>query len=234
MSTCCCRPSSRRRRATATASSIFPATIMAARIASRPRPSSMPAARAISRPRAARRPATATTARSISAPWHALRRHPEGRRDHRRPTRRGGAGGARARQGTVQQGQERRHAPAAVGRLVCYLASEDYDPRDTRSMSAAERRGREQAWAYLDVIRGLPGCAGAYLASTGPEFGTRESRHIDAVRQLTWQDVVDGAGRCPTASRSAPGASNGTTARPSRAASSIRPTRAATRSRSAA
>ena len=76
--------------------------------------------------------------------------------------------------------------------LVCYLASEDYDPRDTRSISAAERRGREQAWAYLEVIRGLPGCAGAWLAATGPEFGTRESRHIDAVRQLTWQDVVEG------------------------------------------
>jgi hypothetical protein len=78
------------------------------------------------------------------------------------------------------------------GDVVCYVASEDYDPRDTRSLSAAERRGREQAWAYLEVIRGLPGCAGAYLAATGPEFGTRESRHIDAVRQLTWHDIVEG------------------------------------------
>src|SRR5471032_2863687 len=78
------------------------------------------------------------------------------------------------------------------GDVVCYVASEDYDPRDTRSMSAAERGGRAQAWAYLDVIRSLPGCEKAYLASTGPDFGTRESRHIDAVRQLTWQDVVEG------------------------------------------
>jgi len=78
------------------------------------------------------------------------------------------------------------------GDVVCYVASEDYDPRDTRSISAAERGGRAQAWAYLDVIRGLPGCANAYLASTGPDFGTRESRHIDSVRQLTWQDVVEG------------------------------------------
>ncbi len=78
------------------------------------------------------------------------------------------------------------------GDVVCYVASEDYDPRDTRSLSAAERRGREQAWAYLDVIRTLPGCAGAYLAATGPEFGTRESRHIDAQRQLTWHDIVEG------------------------------------------
>jgi len=78
------------------------------------------------------------------------------------------------------------------GDVVCYVASEDYDPRDARSLSAAERGGREQAWAYLDVIRGLPGCAGAYLAATGPEFGTRESRHIDAVQQLTWHDIVEG------------------------------------------
>ena len=72
------------------------------------------------------------------------------------------------------------------------MASEDYDPRDARSLSAAERGGREQAWAYLEVIRGLPGCAGAYLAATGPEFGTRESRHIDSVQQLTWHDIVEG------------------------------------------
>lgn len=78
------------------------------------------------------------------------------------------------------------------GDVVCYVASEDYDARDARSLSAAERRGRAQAWAYLEVIRGLPGCAGAWLAATGPEFGTRESRHIDSVRQLTWHDIVEG------------------------------------------
>jgi hypothetical protein len=78
------------------------------------------------------------------------------------------------------------------GDLVCYVASADYDPRDAKSFSAAERFGRQQAWAYLDAIRIIPGCEKAYLVSTGPEFGTRESRHIAAARQLTWQDVVDG------------------------------------------
>ncbi|MFO1084115.1 MAG: FAD-dependent oxidoreductase [Reyranellaceae bacterium] len=78
------------------------------------------------------------------------------------------------------------------GDLVCYLASEDYDPRDSRSQSLAERRGREQAWAYLEVIRSLPGCEKAFIAATGPEFGTREARHIEAVYQLTWRDVVEG------------------------------------------
>lgn len=78
------------------------------------------------------------------------------------------------------------------GDLVCYVASADYDPRDGRSFSAAERFGRQQAWAYLDAIRTLPGCEQAYLVSTGPEFGTRESRHLEAAYRLTWEDVVEG------------------------------------------
>jgi hypothetical protein len=77
------------------------------------------------------------------------------------------------------------------GDIVCYLASADYDPRDGASISRAEMSGRAQAWAYLDIIRTIPGCERAYLVATGPEFGTRESRHINAVRQLTWQDVED-------------------------------------------
>ena len=81
------------------------------------------------------------------------------------------------------------------GDLCCYLASEDYDPRDVRSLSRAEAHGRKQAWAYLDILRSLPGCSKAYIAATGPEFGTRESRHINAVEQLTWQSVCEGRTR---------------------------------------
>jgi hypothetical protein len=33
----------------------------------------------------------------------------------------------------------------------------------------------------------------AYLAVTGPTFGTRESRHIDCVRQIIEKDVLNGA-----------------------------------------
>lgn len=78
------------------------------------------------------------------------------------------------------------------GDLVCYVASADYDPRDVESFSRAELSGREQAWAYLSALRTIPGCEGAYLVSTGPEFGTRESRHLEAIYQLTWKDVVAG------------------------------------------
>jgi hypothetical protein len=75
------------------------------------------------------------------------------------------------------------------GDVVCYLASADFDPRDGASLTRAEMFGREQAWAYLDVIRTIPGCERAYLVSTGPDFGTRESRHINSIEQLTWRGV---------------------------------------------
>jgi 2-polyprenyl-6-methoxyphenol hydroxylase-like FAD-dependent oxidoreductase len=74
--------------------------------------------------------------------------------------------------------------------LVCYVASADYDPRDAMSMSEAERLGREQVWHYLDAIRTIPGCEQAYLVASGPEFGTRESRHLQAMRTFTWDDVA--------------------------------------------
>ena len=78
------------------------------------------------------------------------------------------------------------------GDVVCYLASADYDPRDGASLTDAEMSGRAQAWAYLDAIRTIPGCERAYLASTGPDFGTRESRHINSLGQLAWKDVENG------------------------------------------
>jgi hypothetical protein len=84
------------------------------------------------------------------------------------------------------------------GDVVCYLASEDYDPRDSASISRAERSGRAQAWVYLEIIRSIPGCEKAYLVSTGPEFGTRESRHINSVHPLTWQEVEDGVRHADT------------------------------------
>jgi FAD dependent oxidoreductase len=78
------------------------------------------------------------------------------------------------------------------GDVVTYLASADYDARDARSITAAEIEGRRQAWLYLDAIRSLPGCENCYLVSSGPEFGTRESRHINSRRQLTWDEVERG------------------------------------------
>jgi hypothetical protein len=77
--------------------------------------------------------------------------------------------------------------------VLAYLADEDYDVRDARSHAAAERHGRRQAWQLLDAIRTLPGHEGAYIVTTGPTIGTRESRHVVARRPLTEREVVAGA-----------------------------------------
>jgi hypothetical protein len=79
------------------------------------------------------------------------------------------------------------------GDVVAYLVDEAYDARDASSITGAEIRGREQANALLTAIRTIPGHEGAHIVSTGPSFGTRESRHVNARYQLTYDDVVDGA-----------------------------------------
>ena len=73
--------------------------------------------------------------------------------------------------------------------LVSYLASEAYDARNPVSMTLAEKNGRQQSWHYLQAIRSISGCDQAYIVSTGPEFGTRESRHITSRKQLKWSDI---------------------------------------------
>lgn len=75
------------------------------------------------------------------------------------------------------------------GDIVLYLASEDYDATIAADQSAAAACARAQAWAYLAILRRLPGWERAYLAQTGPDFGTRESRHINARHQLTWAEI---------------------------------------------
>lgn len=79
--------------------------------------------------------------------------------------------------------------------VIAYLPSETYDARDARSIAAAERHGRAQAWAYLSIVRKMEGCENAYLAITGPNFGTRESRHINGITQVSEAYVLKG-GRC--------------------------------------
>ena len=73
--------------------------------------------------------------------------------------------------------------------LVIYVASADYDSRSPESLTKAEITGRSQAKAYLHALRTIKGCENTYLISTGPEFGTRESRHLNCRYQLTWKDV---------------------------------------------
>jgi hypothetical protein len=77
--------------------------------------------------------------------------------------------------------------------VLAYLVDEDYDVRDVHALAAAERHGRRAAWQLLDAVRALPGHAGAYIVTTGPAIGTRESRHVVGRRPLTEAEVVGGA-----------------------------------------
>ena len=76
------------------------------------------------------------------------------------------------------------------GDIVAFLASASYDARSASSITAAEISGRRQSQAYLEILRKLPGHENMYLVSTGPNFGTRESRHVNAMYQLTEDDII--------------------------------------------
>lgn len=78
------------------------------------------------------------------------------------------------------------------GDIVTFLESASYDARDSKSITAAEQRGRRQAQEYIKILKRLPGHESMYLVSTGPNFGTRESRHIDARYQFQRDDVLGG------------------------------------------
>jgi hypothetical protein len=79
------------------------------------------------------------------------------------------------------------------GDVIAYLVDEGYDGRDSRDISRAEASARLQAKAYLEVMRSFLGCPGAYIVSTGPEIGTRESRHVVAHYRLSRDDVLGAA-----------------------------------------
>lgn len=77
--------------------------------------------------------------------------------------------------------------------VIAYVVDEGYDARDAREVSRAEAHARLQARAYVEALRAIPGCEDAYLVSTGPELGTRESRHVAGRYQVTTDEVLSGA-----------------------------------------
>ncbi|KAH7354254.1 FAD dependent oxidoreductase-domain-containing protein [Plectosphaerella cucumerina] len=76
------------------------------------------------------------------------------------------------------------------GDVVTFLASAAYDGTSSSSISAAEASGRRQAQRYLEVLRRLPGHENMYLVSSGPNFGIRESRHLDSEYALREEDIL--------------------------------------------
>jgi hypothetical protein len=77
--------------------------------------------------------------------------------------------------------------------IVTYLASATYDAHDSMSHTKAEQQERRQAQEYMKILRALPGHDKMYIVSTGPNFGTRESRHLNTRYQLQKDDVLDGS-----------------------------------------
>ncbi len=66
----------------------------------------------------------------------------------------------------------------------------------SESFTKAEQVAREAAQDYVQVLRDhVPGFQNAYLASTGPQIGIRESRHPPARYELTAEDLLTGRQR---------------------------------------
>ncbi len=80
-----------------------------------------------------------------------------------------------------------------LGDVMTYLIDATYNALDSSSITQAEMQGRNRAWAYLAAIQTIPGYEKAYIVSTGPKFGTRESRHINGHYRVTEEDVTSGA-----------------------------------------
>ena len=78
------------------------------------------------------------------------------------------------------------------GDLITYYVDATYNALDGASITAAEITGREKACAYLKAAQTIPGYEKAYIVSTGPKFGTRESRHVNAQYQITEADITGG------------------------------------------
>ncbi|WP_028035360.1 FAD-dependent oxidoreductase [Chelativorans sp. J32] len=60
------------------------------------------------------------------------------------------------------------------------------------SLTEVELKARELAWRNLEVLRRHPGFEKAYLVSTGPQMGIRETRRPFSRADVVEQDVVEG------------------------------------------
>ncbi|MBR1218844.1 FAD-dependent oxidoreductase [Bradyrhizobium sp. U87765 SZCCT0131] len=75
----------------------------------------------------------------------------------------------------------------AGGELWCMAIDLDVQGADCTSQSDAERLGRKTAHAWLAALRKQPGLEQAYVISSGPQVGIRESRHVEAEEMVTAQ-----------------------------------------------
>ena len=69
------------------------------------------------------------------------------------------------------------------------------DGLTSASLTDAETAGRRLAWRNLAVLRQVPGFERAYVVSTGPQLGIRESRHGLAREPVSEADALAGSRR---------------------------------------
>lgn len=67
------------------------------------------------------------------------------------------------------------------------------DGLDSADLAIAERCGRDLAWRFIELLRArVPGFDKAYLCSSGPQLGIRDSRQLQTRYRLTGDDVLCG------------------------------------------
>ena len=71
----------------------------------------------------------------------------------------------------------------------------DTDGLSGAELARAETSARERAWQSLGVLRQLPGFEGAYIVSTGPQIGIRETRRPHSRQDVTAGDGHEGRRR---------------------------------------
>ncbi len=75
--------------------------------------------------------------------------------------------------------------------FVVVLASQQLRDLTSQHITEAGMFTRKQCWAYLEAFKKfIPGCENAFLVSTGPKLGIRESRHILGEYVLSRDDVL--------------------------------------------
>jgi hypothetical protein len=62
------------------------------------------------------------------------------------------------------------------------------DGLDGRDLARAELAARRQAWAFLPVLRQLPGFGQAFILATGPQLGIRETRRPRSLGDVSAED----------------------------------------------
>ena len=80
--------------------------------------------------------------------------------------------------------------------VMLLLADQHVDVLDVSELTRAEVTARELSWKYFHAFtRNLAGWESAYLSSTGPQIGIRESRRLKGQASVTADDVTAGRKR---------------------------------------